>query len=84
MQVTFAGIVPDLFAEGSGVVCEGHLLNDNTFFATEVLAKHDENYMPKDVAEAVMKNRQAKEADQQLANSLASEAAKSGSASATA
>lgn len=45
VEVHYTGILPDLFKEGKGVVAEGHLEN-NVFLATEVLAKHDENYMP--------------------------------------
>lgn len=48
--VTFAGIVPDLFREGSGVVAEGAFGADGTFVATNLLAKHDERYMPPQVA----------------------------------
>lgn len=48
--VTFAGIVPDLFREGSGVVAEGHFNPNGSFTATNLLAKHDEKYMPPDVA----------------------------------
>jgi cytochrome c-type biogenesis protein CcmE len=48
--VTFAGIVPDLFREGSGVVAEGAFRADGTFAATNLLAKHDERYMPPQVA----------------------------------
>ncbi|HEX6218171.1 MAG TPA: cytochrome c maturation protein CcmE [Sphingomicrobium sp.] len=44
--VTYRGIVPDLFKEGSGVVAEGRLLGDGTFVADNILAKHDERYMP--------------------------------------
>ena len=51
VPVTFAGIVPDLFVEGSGVVAEGSLRPDGTFEATNLLAKHDENYMPRELAE---------------------------------
>ncbi|QPQ56212.1 cytochrome c maturation protein CcmE [Allosphingosinicella flava] len=46
IPVTFTGIVPDLFREGSGVVAEGRFRADGSFAATEILAKHDENYMP--------------------------------------
>ena len=53
VRVSFAGILPDLFREGQGVVTEGKLNTDGTFIATEVLAKHDENYMPPEVAEAL-------------------------------
>lgn len=60
VQVTFKGIVPDLFRENQGVVVEGHLLADGSFRADEVLAKHDENYMPPEVAEALKKSGQWK------------------------
>ena len=53
IQVIYRGQVPDLFREGQGVVCEGHLNKDGVFVANEVLAKHDENYMPKEVAESL-------------------------------
>ena len=49
VPVTFAGIVPDLFVEGSGVVAEGSLHPDGTFKADNLLAKHDENYMPREL-----------------------------------
>jgi cytochrome c-type biogenesis protein CcmE len=49
----YAGILPDLFREGQGVVAEGSLGPDGTFVATNVLAKHDENYIPKEVVEAL-------------------------------
>jgi len=51
VPVMFSGIVPDLFVEGSGVVAEGSLRPDGTFAATELLAKHDENYMPRELAD---------------------------------
>jgi cytochrome c-type biogenesis protein CcmE len=51
VPVTFSGIVPDLFVEGSGVVAEGSLQPDGTFAATDLLAKHDENYMPRELAD---------------------------------
>ena len=51
VPVTFAGIVPDLFVEGSGVVAEGSLRVDGTFEASNLLAKHDENYMPRELAD---------------------------------
>lgn len=46
VPVTFRGILPDLFREGSGVVAEGNLASNGTFVATNILAKHDERYMP--------------------------------------
>ena len=48
MEVTYEGILPDLFREGQGVIVKGYLQN-NIFEATEVLAKHDENYMPPEI-----------------------------------
>jgi cytochrome c-type biogenesis protein CcmE len=54
--VTYNGILPDLFREGQGVVTLGTLQPDGTFRASEVLAKHDETYMPKDVADALKKS----------------------------
>jgi cytochrome c-type biogenesis protein CcmE len=53
VAVSYKGILPDLFREGQGVVTEGTLQPDGTFVADSVLAKHDENYMPKEVAEAL-------------------------------
>ena len=53
VPVRFRGLLPDLFREGQGVVAEGSMGSDGTFVATEVLAKHDETYMPKEVAEAL-------------------------------
>ncbi len=53
MPVHFVGIVPDLFKEGTGVVAEGSLTAEGTFAATNVLAKHDENYMPREVVESL-------------------------------
>jgi len=49
VPVRYSGILPDLFVEGSGVVAEGSLQNDGTFLATNLLAKHDENYVPKEL-----------------------------------
>jgi len=60
IEVKYEGILPDLFREGQGIVATGSVFNSckgltckNTFLATEVLAKHDENYMPPEVAEAL-------------------------------
>ena len=52
MPVTYTGVLPDLFREGQGVVAEGEL-KEGVFVAREVLAKHDETYMPPEVAEAL-------------------------------
>ena len=56
VKVTYVGILPDLFREGQGVVAFGALRPDGTFRASEVLAKHDATYMPKDVEEALKKS----------------------------
>ena len=53
VPVEFNGILPDLFREGKGVIAIGALNESGTFVADEVLAKHDENYMPPEVAEAL-------------------------------
>ncbi len=55
VNVIYRGILPDLFREGKGVVTQGRLGPDGTFVASEVLAKHDENYMPPEAAAAVAK-----------------------------
>jgi cytochrome c-type biogenesis protein CcmE len=55
IPVTYTGILPDLFREGKGVVAQGKLGSDGVFHANEVLAKHDENYMPPEAAEALKK-----------------------------
>ena len=53
INVTYAGAIPNLFAEGKGVVAEGYLKDKNFFLATKILAKHDENYMPPEVKSAL-------------------------------
>jgi len=55
VPVAFTGLLPDLFREGQGVITEGSLGKDGVFRADSVLAKHDENYMPKEVADALKK-----------------------------
>jgi cytochrome c-type biogenesis protein CcmE len=55
--VRYAGIIPDLFREGQGVIAEGSFDASGTFIATTLLAKHDENYMPPEVADAIHKTR---------------------------
>jgi cytochrome c-type biogenesis protein CcmE len=57
VPVVYKGILPDLFKEGKGVVAQGKLESDGAFHASEVLAKHDENYMPPAAADAVNKAR---------------------------
>ncbi len=56
VEVTYVGILPDLFREGQGVVTLGSLQRDGSFRAQEVLAKHDESYMPRDVADALRRS----------------------------
>lgn len=53
ITVTYDGILPDLFREGQGIIANGSLTKDGVFVADEVLAKHDENYMPPEVAAAI-------------------------------
>lgn len=57
INVTYTGILPDLFREGQGVVAQGRIGSGGQFLADEVLAKHDENYMPPEVAEALEKTK---------------------------
>ena len=59
MSVEYTGILPDLFREGQGIVAMGSLQGDGRFVAQEVLAKHDENYMPPEVADALKASEQA-------------------------
>lgn len=69
IPVVFTGILPDLFKEGKGVVAQGKLTGDGVFHADEVLAKHDENYMPPEAAEAL---KHAKETNAQISKSVSS------------
>ena len=64
IPVVYTGILPDLFKEGKGVVAQGKLGGDGVFRASEVLAKHDENYMPPEAADAVEKARKAEQESQ--------------------
>jgi cytochrome c-type biogenesis protein CcmE len=59
IEVTYKGILPDLFKEGQGMVAQGKIEENGVFVASEVLAKHDENYMPPEVAKALEKGKQA-------------------------
>ena len=56
INVSYSGVVPNLFEEGKGVVAEGFLKDRNFFSATKILAKHDENYMPPEVKAALQEN----------------------------
>ncbi len=62
IPVVYTGILPDLFREGKGVVAQGKISNEGVFLAEEVLAKHDENYMPPEAAEALEKAAKAQKA----------------------
>ena len=68
IPVTYTGILPDLFREGQGVVAEGRFV-DGVFHADEVLAKHDETYMPPEVAEALKKSGRWREMEKALKRS---------------
>ena len=59
VPVVFSGIVPDLFVEGSGVVAEGAMRPDGTFAASNLLAKHDENYMPRELEDMTEAQKRA-------------------------
>jgi len=63
IAVTYKGLLPDLFREGQGVITQGTLGPDRVFVAREVLAKHDETYMPREVADALKKSGQWKGAE---------------------
>ena len=69
IPVSFKGVLPDLFKEGKGVVAQGRM-EKGAFVASEVLAKHDENYMPPEAAEAMKKAQGAKAMQDKAANTL--------------
>ena len=58
-KIKYDGILPDLFREGQGIIANGVLVTETLLEASEVLAKHDENYMPKEVAESLGEEHQA-------------------------
>ncbi len=62
VPVVYKGILPDLFKEGRGCVAQGKVGDDGVFYADQVLAKHDENYMPPEAGDAIEKAKQAQEA----------------------
>lgn len=66
VAVAYTGILPDLFKEGKGAVAQGRIQPDGSFKATEVLAKHDENYMPPEAAYAIEKAQKAQKAQQTI------------------
>jgi len=59
LPVVYSGILPDLFRQGKGVVAQGSLGGDGVFHATEILAKHDENYMPPEAGQALEQGKKA-------------------------
>jgi len=63
VTITYVGILPDLFREGQGVIARGQLNDQGVFIAEEVLAKHDENYMPPEIAQTLAENQQKLKAD---------------------
>ncbi len=63
VAVNYVGLLPDLFREGQGVIAEGVMVPDGSFRADSILAKHDENYMPKEVADALKKQGVWKEGE---------------------
>src|SRR5438552_15622186 len=65
VPVSYTGVLPDLFREGAGVVAHGQMRHDGTFVADEVLAKHDEKYMPPEVARSLKKRHGQSRADAQ-------------------
>jgi cytochrome c-type biogenesis protein CcmE len=72
VPVRYEGVLPDLFKEGKGVVAQGQLGSDGVFVAREVLAKHDENYMPPEAADAMQRAAKIK----QMQGAMAKEAGK--------
>lgn len=66
IPVVYKGILPDLFKEGKGCVAQGRLGADGVFYADQVLAKHDENYMPPEAGQAIDKAKHAQEASKTI------------------
>ncbi|WP_042877943.1 cytochrome c maturation protein CcmE [Cupriavidus necator] len=73
VPVRYRGLLPDLFREGKGVVARGKLEADGTFVASEVLAKHDENYMPPEAADAL---KQAEQVNRRMAEAAPAQGAR--------
>jgi cytochrome c-type biogenesis protein CcmE len=68
IPIVYKGILPDLFKEGKGCVAQGHLGADGVFYADQVLAKHDENYMPPEAGKAIDSARHEREAAKTVVN----------------
>lgn len=79
VPVSYTGVLPDLFREGTGVVAHGHMQSDGTFIADEVLAKHDEKYMPPEVAKS-LKRRHGEAREGALSGAGADEPGQAGGA----
>ena len=71
VTVEYVGILPDLFAEGQGIVAMGRLNSEGVFVADQVLAKHDENYMPPEVADALAKASESRDMAAEATKTLA-------------
>jgi len=69
LAILYSGLLPDLFREGQGIIAHGRLGDDGKFVADTVLAKHDENYMPPEVADSLAKHAAAKELAKEAADS---------------
>ena len=80
VPVVYTGVLPDLFREGAGVVAHGRLRGDGTFVADEVLAKHDEKYMPPEVARSLKRHNGESRATHRLPRGTRAAPAKSAAA----
>jgi cytochrome c-type biogenesis protein CcmE len=80
VPVSYTGVLPDLFREGAGVVAHGRLRSDGTFVADEVLAKHDEKYMPPEVARSLKRRHGESRAEAPAATRTAPQSAAPGPA----
>lgn len=69
LDIVYSGLLPDLFREGQGIIARGRMNPDGKFQAEDVLAKHDENYMPPEVADSLAKHSAAKAAAEEQASS---------------
>ena len=83
IAVLYTGILPDLFREGQGIVAQGKLDAGGVFNATEVLAKHDENYMPPEVADALEAAKKAKQESEQSSSAVTQQESEQSSSAVT-
>lgn len=70
IEVTYTGLLPNLFREGQGVIAEGYITSQNLFDAQTILAKHDENYMPSEVVDALKKSGRWKDAPEAMPKAM--------------